>query len=42
VLPVGAVVKRLGRSGIRVGDTDLADALAPAYRAFATLDDDLR
>ena len=41
-LPVGAVVKRLGRSGIRVGDADLADALAPAYRAFATLDDDLR
>ncbi len=42
VLPVGAVVKRLGRSGIRVGDTDLADALAPAYRAFASLDSDLR
>ncbi len=41
-LPVGAVVKRLGRSGIRVGDADLADALAPAYRAFATLDDGLR
>ena len=34
-LPPGAVVKRLGRSGIRVGDVDLADALAPAYRAFA-------
>ena len=34
-LPAGAVVKRLGRSGIRVGDVDLADALAPAYRAFA-------
>jgi hypothetical protein len=28
-------VKRLGRSGIRVGDADLAEALAPAYRAFA-------
>ena len=37
-LPPGAVVKRLGRSGIRVGGEDLADALAPAYRAFATLD----
>ena len=34
-LPPGAVVKRLGRSGIRVGDVDLADALAPAYLAFA-------
>jgi SWIM zinc finger len=34
-LPAGAVVKRLGRSGIRVGDVDLSDALAPAYRAFA-------
>jgi hypothetical protein len=34
-LPPGAVVKRLGRSGIRVGDADLAEALAPAYRAFA-------
>ena len=34
-LPPGAVVKRLGRSGIRVGGRDLADALGPAYRAFA-------
>jgi hypothetical protein len=34
-LPPGAVVKRLGRSGIRVGGRDLADALEPAYRAFA-------
>ena len=34
-LPPGAVVKRLGRSGIRVGGIDLADALEPAYRAFA-------
>lgn len=41
-LPPGAVVQRLGRSGIRVGDDDLADALAPAYRAFATLASDLR
>jgi hypothetical protein len=37
-LPEGAVVKRLGRSGIRIGGQDLADALAPAYRAFAALD----
>ena len=36
-LPAGAVVKRLGRSGIRVGTEDLADALEPAYRAFARL-----
>jgi hypothetical protein len=34
-LPPGAVIKRLGRSGIRVGGRDLADALEPAYRAFA-------
>jgi hypothetical protein len=39
-LPPGAVVKRLGRSGIRVGNDDLADALEPAYRAFATLSAD--
>jgi uncharacterized Zn finger protein len=37
-LPIGAVVKRLGRSGIRVGADDLADALEPAYRAFARLE----
>ncbi len=36
-LPPGAVVKRLGRSGIRAGGRDLADALEPAYRAFARL-----
>lgn len=36
-LPPGAVVKRLGRSGIRVGGQDLAEALEPAYRAFAAL-----
>jgi len=41
-LPPGAVVKRLGRSGIRVGDEDLADALSPAYRTFATLAADVR
>ena len=34
-LPPGIVVKRLGRSGIRVGGRDLADVLEPAYRAFA-------
>jgi hypothetical protein len=34
-LPPGAVVKRLGRSGIRVDGRDLAEALEPAYRAFA-------
>ena len=34
-LPPGAVLKRLGRSGIRVGGVDLAEALAPAYEAFA-------
>jgi len=39
-LPPGAVVKRLGRSGIRVGNDDLADALEPAYRVFATLSAD--
>jgi hypothetical protein len=33
-LPPGAVVKRLGRSGIRVGGRDLSEALEPAYRAF--------
>ena len=34
-LPPGAVLKRLGRSGIRVAGVDLADALTPAYAAFA-------
>jgi len=34
-LPVGAVLKRLGPSGILVGDEDLADVLLPAYEAFA-------
>jgi hypothetical protein len=34
-LPPGAVLKRLGRSGIRVAGVDLAEALAPAYDAFA-------
>jgi uncharacterized Zn finger protein len=34
-LPPGSVLKRLGRSGIRVAGVDLAEALAPAYEAFA-------
>lgn len=34
-LPVGAVLKRLGPSGILVGDEDLVDVLLPAYDAFA-------
>ena len=39
-LPPGAVLKRLGRSGIRVAGLDLADALQPAYEAFAATRDD--
>jgi hypothetical protein len=34
-LPVGAVLKSLGESGIRVGVGDLADALQRAYASFA-------
>lgn len=34
-LLVGSMLKRLGPSGIRVGDEDLADVLERAYRAFA-------
>ena len=34
-LPTAAVLRRLGRSGIRAGGVDLADALEPAYAAFA-------
>jgi hypothetical protein len=34
-LPPGAVLKRLGPSGVRVGGTDLAELLQPAYEAFA-------
>lgn len=34
-LPTGAVLRRLGRSGIRAGGVDLADALGRAYEAFA-------
>ena len=39
-LPPGAVLKRLGRSGIRVAGVDLAEALQPAYEAFAATRDD--
>jgi hypothetical protein len=34
-LPTAAVLRRLGRSGIRAGGVDLADALEHAYEAFA-------
>jgi hypothetical protein len=34
-LPAGAVLKRLGPSGVRVGGQDLADVLERAYAAFA-------
>lgn len=34
-LPPGAVLKRLGASGIRVSGVDLAELLQPAYEAFA-------
>jgi hypothetical protein len=34
-LPNGAVLRRLGRSGLRAGGVDLADALEGAYDAFA-------
>jgi len=34
-LPVGAVLKRLGPSGVRAGGEDLADALQRAYAVFA-------
>jgi len=34
-LPVGAVLKRLGPSGLRMGDDDLADVLERAYVEFA-------
>ena len=39
-LPVGSVLKRLGRSGLVVDGTDLRDALEPAYAAFAGRDGD--
>jgi hypothetical protein len=34
--PVGAVMKRLGPSGLRAGGDDLADALQRAYASFAS------
>jgi len=34
-LPVGAVLQRLGPSGVRVGEDDLADVLRRAYAALA-------
>ena len=34
-LPVGAVLKRLGPSGLRVGGNDLADVLERAYAEFS-------
>jgi uncharacterized Zn finger protein len=34
-LPVGAVLKRLGPSGLKVGGNDLADVLERAYEEFA-------
>jgi uncharacterized Zn finger protein len=34
-LPTGAVLKRLGPSGLRVGGTDLAEVLERAYASFA-------
>jgi uncharacterized Zn finger protein len=34
-LPTGAVLKRLGPSGLRVGGTDLAEVLQRAYASFA-------
>jgi len=34
-LPPGAVLKRLGRSGVRVDGVDLADVLQRAYASFA-------
>ncbi len=34
-LPTGAVLKRLGTSGLRVGGTDLAELLQRAYASFA-------
>jgi uncharacterized Zn finger protein len=34
-LPTGAVLKRLGPSGVRAGGTDLAEVLQRAYASFA-------
>jgi hypothetical protein len=38
-LPVGAVLKRLGPSGVRVGARDLTDVLERAYASFASMRD---
>lgn len=35
-LPTGAVLKRLGPSGLKVGDRDLSEVLERAYESFAT------
>jgi uncharacterized Zn finger protein len=37
-LPVGSVLKRLGKSGLVVDGVDLRDALEPAYAAFSGAD----
>jgi hypothetical protein len=39
-LPAGAVLKRLGHVGVRVGDRDLADVLQAAYDAFGSTPND--
>ncbi len=39
-LPPGAVLKRLGQSGLTVGTRDLAEVLQPAYAAFAAASQD--
>ncbi len=36
-LPAGAVLKRLGHVGVRVGDRDLAEVLQAAYDAFGSI-----
>ncbi|MBA3245756.1 MAG: hypothetical protein H0T61_11365, partial [Actinobacteria bacterium] len=39
-LPPGAVLKRLGPSGLRVGGNDLVDVLQRAYASFAASGND--
>ena len=39
-LPPGAVLKRLGHLGVRVGERDLADVLQVAYDAFGSMPND--
>jgi uncharacterized Zn finger protein len=36
-MPAGAVLKRLGPVGVRVGDRDLAEVLQAAYEAFGSM-----